>query len=307
MVCENGHLKIFHNMYNIIGTSKYWVGISVFLVTASIIAWLLWGLNLSIDFTGGSSLQLHFLEARPDITAVNTVLREQNIGGAGIQEAGGQDVVLRLPFINNEQKDIVIQNLASFGAEEVNFSTIGPALGVELKKKAVQAVFLVLVGIILYISYAFRKIARAPVPAWAFGLGAIVALIHDITIVVGIFVVLGKFFNIQIDSFFVTALLTILGFSVHDTIVVYDRIREGLKHQEKKSFTEIMNSSINTTLIRSLNTSLTTLIVLSALYLLGGEGIRLFVLALLIGIVVGTYSSIFIASPFLLLIQRFRR
>ncbi|PIW37451.1 MAG: protein translocase subunit SecF, partial [Candidatus Kerfeldbacteria bacterium CG15_BIG_FIL_POST_REV_8_21_14_020_45_12] len=161
-----------------------------------------------------------------------------------------------------------------------------------------------LIAIILYISYAFRKVTNGPVPSWVFGIGAIVALIHDILVVVGVFVILGKFAGVQIDSLFVTALLTILGFSVHDTIVVYDRVREGLKDRAKKTFKEIVNESINTTLARSLNTSISTLLVLLALYLFGGASIQYFVLALIIGIISGTYSSIFIASPLLLLGQR---
>lgn len=291
-------------MYNIVGTAKYWIGISLVFMTGSIVAWLLWGLNLSIDFTGGSSLQMHFPKERPAIAELENVLRASGVPSARFQEAGDHDVVVRMQYIENDQRQKILDAFADQNVEEVHFSTIGPALGTELRKKAVRAILLVLVGIIAYISYAFRKISRGPVPAWAFGLGAIVALLHDITIVFGVFVVLGKFFDVQMDSFFVTALLTILGFSVHDTIVVYDRIREGLKHQATKSFAVIMNESINTTMVRSLNTSLTTLIVLSALYFLGGEGIQLFVLALILGIIVGTYSSIFIASPFLLFIQR---
>jgi preprotein translocase subunit SecF len=147
-------------------------------------------------------------------------------------------------------------------------------------------------------------VSRAAVPSWVFGVGAVVALGHDILLTVGAFIVLGHFFGIQIDAYFVTALLTILGFSVNDTIVVYDRIREGLKDRAKKSFREIVNDSINTTLARSINTSLTTLLVLVALFLFGGESIRALVLALMLGITFGTYSSIFIASPLLLLAER---
>lgn len=293
-------------MYNIIQQSRYWVTFSVVTAIAGIVALSVWGLNLGIDFTGGTSMQLHFPTAEQRPSAEQT---KQDLAPIGIQEpviqpAGTEDMILKMKFISNEERQQILDVYADRGVTEHSYSSIGPTLGSELKRKAFLALALVLLAIIGYISYAFRNVSRGPVPSWVFGLGAIIALVHDIFIVIGIFAFLGHFYGVQIDSLFVTALLTILGFSVHDTIVVYDRIRERLKDRNKKTFAEIINESINSTMVRSLNTSLTTLIVLTALYLFGGASIQHFVLALIVGIISGTYSSIFIASPFLLLGQK---
>lgn len=293
-------------MFRIIQTSRYWVTLSVVTAIAGIVVYFVWGLNLGIDFTGGTSMQLHFptAAARPASSQITTDLAAIGIVDPVIQPAGTEDVILKMHYIENDKRQQIIDIYAEKGVVEQSFSSIGPTLGAELKHKAFVALALVLLAIIGFISYAFRNVSRGPVPSWVFGLGAIVALVHDIFIVIGVFVVLGKFAHVQIDSLFVTALLTILGFSVHDTIVVYDRIRERLKDRDKKTFAEIINESINSTLVRSLNTSLTTLIVLFALYFFGGASIQHFVLALIVGIISGTYSSIFIASPFLLLGQK---
>jgi preprotein translocase subunit SecF len=176
-------------------------------------------------------------------------------------------------------------------------------VGKELKKNAIYQLILVSLGIILYISYAFRKVPK-PMTSWRFGWSAIIALLHDLLFVLGFFSLLGHFWGVEIDSMFVTALLTVLGFSVHDTIVVFDRIRENLKIYAGQSLEFVVNHSIAQTIVRSLNTSLTVLFVLLSLLLFGGESIRYFVLALFVGIIVGTYSSIFIASPVLMLFQK---
>jgi preprotein translocase subunit SecF len=195
-----------------------------------------------------------------------------------------------------------------FGSiNEVRFDSIGPVIGKELQRKAVIAIILVLAGIIVYLAYAFRKITGGLVSSWAFGVNAILALIHDVLITIGFFAILGYFFKVEIDTLFVTALLTVIGFSVHDTIVVFDRIREGLKKHYGEVFENIVNNSINETIVRSINTSFTTLLVLVALYIFGGETIRYFALALIFGIIVGTYSSIFVASPLLLIWYNIRR
>ncbi|MBI2411276.1 MAG: protein translocase subunit SecF [Candidatus Kerfeldbacteria bacterium] len=293
-------------MYRIIDTSKYWATISFVSALVSVVFLAVWGLKLGIDFTGGSSIQLHFPDtaSRPSIDEMSAALSTVNITDERIQTAGDTDLLIKLPYINNDQREQILQLFTDKGVTEQSFSTIGPTLGAELKHKAVTALLLVLLAIVAYISYAFRKVSQGPVPSWVFGLSAIIALAHDILLVLGVFSLLGHFFDVQIDSLFVTALLTILGFSVHDTIVVYDRIREGLKDRATKTFREIINSSINTTLARSLNTSLATLLVLLVLYLFGGESIHHFVFTLLIGIIFGTYSSIFIASPLLLVGQK---
>lgn len=291
-------------MYRIIHTAKYWVSISIALALATILMWIMWGLNLGIDFTGGSSLQLSFPQGRPEVSELNTDFAELGYEDARIQTAGESDVVVKLRDISNDEKQQILDRFADRQVVEQSFTTIGPSLGEELKSKAFWALALVLAAIVVFVSYAFRGVSGGPVPSWVFGVGAIVALIHDILLVLGVFIVLGRFAGVQIDTLFVTALLTILGFSVHDTIVVYDRIRERLKRRKGKTFQDIINESINSTLVRSLNTSITTLVVLVALYFFGGASIQYFVLALIVGILTGTYSSIFIASPLLLFFQK---
>jgi preprotein translocase subunit SecF len=297
-------------MYNIVKTFKYWTALSISLAIIGALFWSLfwfmWGLKLGIDFTGGAALQIAFPDAsqRPAVEEVQQQVTQLGIADPHVQTAGDNALIIRVQQMNNGQREQVLNLYADKQVKEESFSNIGPALGEELKSKSTTAIILVLAAIIAYISYVFRKVSRGPVPSWLFGLGAIMSLIHDLIIVIGIYAALGHFFNIQVDAFFVTALLTILGFSVHDTIVVYDRIRERLKHYPRQTFPEIVNESINSTLARSLNTSLTAVIVLVALYLFGGASIQHFVLALIIGIISGTYSSIFVASPFLLLGQK---
>lgn len=293
-------------MYQIIQKRKIWFIFSGLLILASLGVLIFWGFKLGIDFTGGTLMRIEFKKERPSNPEIINSLANLNLGEIRVQLTQENDVVLRMKDINNETRQGILHNLGlKFGeVQEKSFESIGPTIGKELRQKALMAIIIVLGAIILYITWAFRKVSLGPVSSWAYGLGAIVALAHDILIVTGIFVVLGHFLQIEIDILFITALLTILGFSVHDTIVVYDRIREGLRTIFNKSFEEIINESINNTLARSLNTSITALFVLFALYLFGGESIKYFVLALIIGIITGTYSSIFIASPFLLVWRR---
>jgi preprotein translocase subunit SecF len=190
------------------------------------------------------------------------------------------------------------------GAKQETFETIGPTIGAETTTNAIWAVIVASLFIIIYITWSFRKIPK-PASSLRFGICAIIALVHDVLVVVGIFAILGHFFHVEIDSLFVTALLTVIGFSVHDTIVVFDRIRENLKRVSGISFDKIVNESILQTLDRSLNTSLTVVLVLLALLLFGGDSLRWFVFALLVGVISGTYSSIFNASPLLVLWQEF--
>lgn len=275
--------------------------ISGLLIIPGIIALSMGGLKLGIDFTGGSMIELTFTGARPTPQQIQDKLSALNLGNLVIQPLGDKDTSIKLKNIENSTYQDILKNLKdNFGdVVEKSFESIGPTLGNEIKSKAITATVLVLIFILLYISFAFRKASFGPVKSWVFGLGAIIALIHDLILVVGVFAILGKYLNVEIDTLFITALLTVLGFSVHDTIVVYDRIRERLRLNYNKTFEETVNESVNQTLVRSLNTSLTTILVLLALYLFGGESIKYFILALLIGITAGTYSSIFIASPLL--------
>lgn len=294
--------------YNIIGTMKYWTTISVLSVIAAIAVWFMWGLNLGIDFTGGTAMQIDFpQDQKPSIEEVQTTLNEIGIADAHIQTAGESGYLFKAQQMSNEQRQDVLNRFKDRKITEQSYASVGPSLGAELKSKATTALILVLLTIVAYISYVFRNVSKGPVRSWVYGVSAIVSLMHDILVVMGVFIVLGHFFDIQIDSLFVTALLTILGFSVHDTIIVYDRIREELKHYPKYDFHTIVNNSVNNTMARSLNTSLTVLLVLLALYFFGGASIQHFVLALIIGILSGSYSSIFIASPLLLLGERFSK
>ena len=182
--------------------------------------------------------------------------------------------------------------------EERRFSSIGPTIGAELKQKSIKAIIIVLLGISLYIAWAFRKVSQ-PISSWRYGVVTLIALFHDLIIPIGLFVYLGRFYGVEVGANFIVALLVILGFSVHDTIVVFDRIRENLKRYSQLSFMPLVSQSIRETIIRSLNTSLTVLLTLAALYVFGGESLKYFVLALMVGIFSGTYSSIFIAAPLL--------
>lgn len=284
-------------------------GFSLAVLVPGAAALALWGLKLGIDFTGGAELRVRFAGPSPDAVAMAETASSARGGTVTVQPAGEGAFTLDMADTTNEQKETVVQALgAKFGSvTEESFDTVGPSLGAELQRRAVTALVLVLTAIILYISWAFRRVSRGPVPAWAYGASAVIALVHDVLMVVGIFAILGHVFGTEVDSLFATALLTVLGFSVHDTIVVFDRLRERIGTVGDQPFIQTVNESINETLVRSLNTSLTTILVLVALVLFGGTTIRTFVLALLIGIASGTYSSIFVASPLLLVYEGWRR
>jgi preprotein translocase subunit SecF len=290
-------------MFNILGTRKIWYAVSTILIITSVIMMVVYGFKLGIDFTGGSLLQVHYNTTRPDTTTIVNQLTSLNLGEIIVQLSGDSAVVIKTAFLDNEKRQQVLQALGSDVVED-SFESIGPTVGEELRTKAVQAVILVVVFIIIYIAWAFRGVSKGPVPSWAYGVSAFIALLHDITIPLGVFAVLGHYQGVEINVMFITALLTILGFSVHDTIVVFDRIRENLKRSSQPTFAGIINESINNTMMRSLNTSMTVLLVLTAMFLFGGEATKYFILALMIGVVVGTYSSIFIASPLLLIWER---
>lgn len=290
-------------LYNILGTRKIWFTISGLLVTASIIGCIVYGFNLGIDFTGGSLLQVRYNADRPEVHTVNEQLNQAEIHNAIVQPSGDDTFIIKTQFLDNTQRTAAMSALGETAIEE-SFESIGPTIGQELRQKAISAIILVLVAIIVYVSWAFRGVSRGPVPSWAYGASAIIALIHDLTITLGVFVVLGEFYGVEINAMFITALLTILGFSVHDTIVVFDRIREGLRRSKQDSFEGVLNESINLTMMRSLNTSTTALIMLVVLFFFGGDSIRYFILALIVGITVGTYSSVFVASPLLLVWQK---
>lgn len=293
-------------MYNIIGKRKVWFIFSGSLMVIAIAFLAIWGLKLGIDFTGGSILEVSYSQQRPAMEQVQNSLAELELSSLKLQPSGDNNYILRFEEIEETTHQKIVSNLAAIQIEglednqlsELRFEAIGPIIGQELKSKAIQAIIIVLVFIILYIAYAFRKVSK-PVASWKYGLAAIIALAHDLLVIIGIFSALGHFLNIEVDGLFVTALLTILGFSVHDTIVTFDRTRENLFKNQDKSFNEIVNISVNQTITRSINTSVSTLLVLLSIYFFGGETIKNFVLALILGVIIGTYSSIFLASPLL--------
>lgn len=257
------------------------------------------GLRLGIDFTGGALLEYQF-EKNININDLKQQISLQGIEVGQINASTNNIYIIRTkPIDQNKLIKLKTDLSGKFGkVEERRVEFVGPIIGVELSRKAFIAVILASLIIILYIAFSFRKIPK-PESSWRFGITAVVALIHDIVVVVGLFAILGKFFGVEIDTLFITALLTVIGFSVHDTIVVFDRIRENLTKHMGRKFIDIANVSIVQTLGRSLNTSLTVVFVLLAMLLFGGETLRWFVLALLVGIISGTYSSIFNATALL--------
>lgn len=351
--------------FNIIKNRKIWLVLSGLLVSFSIVALFSWGLNFGIDFTGGSLLEVKFLEKNPSAVEVRDSLDSLDLNSLIIQPTEDDSVILRFKndspevhsqimeklnilaisiseedfskeslenninnsvseedsmypeinldasdspeiIIDNENISVESENVVSPSLiEEVRFDSVGPSIGKELRNKSFNTIFLVLIIIILYISLIFRKVSK-PVSSWKYGIASIIALFHDILIILGIFAVLGRFFNTEINTPFIAAVLTVLGYSINDSIIVFDRIRENLP-KSVENFNNTINKSINQTLIRSINTSFTTLLVLLAIIIFGGDSIREFVLALAIGIFIGTYSSIFIASPILVWFNSRRR
>ena len=282
----------------IVGNRKIWFGISSALMVASITLVAIFGLNLGIDFTGGSILEVDYDDVRPDVSEIRTELENVGYGGGQVQPTGELGLIVRQPVLTEEQHQEVLDVLASFGTvDELRFDSIGPVIGDELKRKSVWALVLIFISIILYVAWAFRKVSHY-IKSWKYGVLTIVAAIHDIIIPLGVFALLGTFMDISVGTAFVAALLTILGYSVNDTIVVFDRIRENLI-EGGSDFEEIVDNSIRQTIARSINTTITTLLALIAIFVFGGETTREFVLALIVGIASGAYSSIFLASPLL--------
>lgn len=257
------------------------------------------GLRLGIDFTGGALLEYKF-EKRIDLNELRQQVSSQDIEVGQIIPASDSTYIIRTKPIEQDKINRLKSFLSDkFGQlEERRVEFVGPVIGSELRQKSIIGVALASIVIVLYIAFSFRKIPK-PASSWRFGITAVLALIHDILVVVGVFAILGYFLGVEVDTLFVTALLTVIGFSVHDTIVVFDRIRENLTKNIGRKFIDVTNLSIVQTLGRSLNTSLTVVFVLLAILLFGGETLRWFVVALLVGIVSGTYSSIFNATALL--------
>jgi preprotein translocase subunit SecF len=295
----------------VITRKKIFLLISALVVAGSILSALLLGLNLGIDFTGGSLLEVAYqkLDTSADIAKIRENIDALDFGAYTLQPTEEQGYIIKLRTITDAERLLLLDAFSISGQYSVNeerFTSIGPTVGQELKQKAFVGMIGVFAMIILFIAWAFRKVSR-PISSWKYGIVAILTLLHDVLVPVGIFAILGHFYGVEIDILFVTALLAIVGYSVNDTIVVFDRIRENLeqsyKSKNKIDFGEIVGNSINQTLVRSINTSFTTVLVLVALLIFSHGAIEYFALALTIGVVAGTYSSIFLASPLLVFIH----
>lgn len=307
-------LKLKSNMIiPFVKYSKLWIIISAITALLSIFFLFKFGLKPGIEFTGGSLLELSFSNNRPAISEIQKVLETSEMKSAVVQGADEKGYIIRGVFLNENQHQELLKSFRDNFEKEDNkvieerFETIGPAISQQLKQRASWAVIFVNLGIIAYVAYAFRKVSK-PVASWKYGVLAIIALIHDVLLVMGVFAILGHYKAVEVDIAFVVALLTVLGYSVNDTIVVYDRIRENLqRHRGADDFSATVNKGLNETLIRSINTTATTLLPLFVLFFIGGASIHNFTLALLIGIASGAYSSIFIASPLLVLVEKWQR
>lgn len=284
---------------DIVGKRKIWYTISIVAIIPGLISLLLFGLKLGIDFKGGAVLEINTQNA--DVSVITTQGAKLGYKDITVTPSGGGTLVRFRDDATGAKQESNHQDfksaLSQKGYKEVSYSVVGPSVSKDITRNALLSILVASLAIVLYIAWAFRNVPL-PLTSWNFGVAAIVALLHDALLLIGSFSLLGHFFGIEVDALFVTAVLTVIGFSVHDTIVVFDRVRENLR-SKRGDFDEIVNNSIIETLARSLNTSLTVLLTLLALYLFGGASIKTFVLALLIGIVSGTYSSIFNASQLL--------
>lgn len=291
-------------MFDIIGKKWLYFLISGLIIVPGIVSLAMFGIRPAIDFTGGTLLEVQSSKFKDqnEKDEFTKILKGQNIEIGSIQNTTDDQYLLRTKPIDKEQNQKLQEALKKRyrDLKEIRYETVGPSIGKETALNAVKSVVIASLAIIFFIALAFHKIPK-PYSSFKFGICAVFALIHDILVVVGLFSLFGHFFKVEVDSLFITALLTIMGFSVHDTIVVFDRIRENLKKMYGRPFARIVNESILQTMARSLSTSLTVIFTLIALLLFGGETIRWFVVALLIGIISGTYSSVFNAAPLLVL------
>ncbi|MEI7424864.1 MAG: protein translocase subunit SecF [Candidatus Staskawiczbacteria bacterium] len=289
--------------FNFTKYSKFYYIISGLLIVASIVCLSMYGLKFGIEFVGGSNMQVNFSTeqgaTRPSNEAIKASLNSFNLGDITIQPIGLNGAVIQFKGIDETTHQQILTELNKLTpTTEKSFQYIGPSIGQELRNKTELAIALALLAITIYISFAFRKVTK-PVSSWKYGIASLIALSHDIIIPLGMFALLGKFYNVEVTIPIIAALLTVLGFSVHDTIVIFDRIRENILRKGMGQFEDTVNSSLTQTIGRSISTVFTVELVLIFLYFFGGETLKYFALALIVGITSGAYSSIFIASPML--------
>lgn len=310
---------------NIIGKRKIWLGFSAVLVVASIVAMIAFGFKTGVDFAGGTLIEIEVGDVGADVlpegvslesyleltyaetTNEETVAQSSGVATTLINDETGDAInggrwLFKSKTITNDLKNEWLVHVRETipNISELRYETVSPTIGAEVVNKAIMAVIFAIIAILLYVAWSFRRVPR-PTNSWQFSLAAIAALGHDVVILLGAYSVLGYLYGAEVDGMFIVALLTLLGFSVHDTIVTFDRLRENLIKRGGSEFEKTVNDSVVETVTRSINTSVTLIFVLLAMVLMGGSTITFFVLALLIGVIIGTYSSIFVAAPLLLL------
>ncbi len=289
---------------NILGVRKIWFSISLFVIIIGILAMSFYGYRTGIDFAGGTILEIQIETSNDDLNHKQLIIDSYkevvSLDVAAVTVDHNRYMVRSKQIVNDQKNEIIAHLLQYFDkVDELRFESVDPSIGYDVIRKAIIAVILAVVGILLYIAYSFRRMSGS-LNSWRFSMAAIIALVHDMLILLGLYAIIGKFFGAEIDGMFITAVLTLLGFSVHDTIVTFDRVRENLRRRAGEDIETIINDSIVETVVRSINTSFTLLLVLVAMFFFGGSTLKFFVLALIIGVIVGTYSSIFIAAPMLL-------
>lgn len=283
---------------NFLKYKKIYYIFSTLLALVAIFSLLFFGLNFGIDFLGGSILEVDF-EERPANAVIQEKLKDLNLGELTIQPTQEKGVIIRMREIDEATHQQIVSKLGELSKiEEKRFESIGPVIGKELRQKTIILITVSLIALLIYIAVSFRKVAR-PISGWQYGITSIFALTFDVLITVGFFALLGKFYNVQFNIPIVTALLTILGYTINDKVIVFDRIRENILKRRGLEFESLVNQSLNQTLNRSLSTGFCSLLVLFFIFLFGGETLKYFSLTLIIGIIIGTYSSLFLATPFL--------
>lgn len=286
--------------FNFLKYRKIYFILSGILISVSLISLILFGLNLGIEFTGGSILEIEYKDKRPTNQEIQEILLPFNLQET-IQPLGEKGVIIKMKDVSEETRQEIFEKLAEKGEilkEKTHFESIGPTVGRELKEKAIIVSILSIFAILLYVTFAFKKVSW-PIKSWQYGISGLICLLHDELIPIGVFSLLGKFFGVQITIPVITALLTVFGYAINNVIVVFDRLREILLKEKKISLEEAINKSLNQTLTRQINTSLTTLFGAFAIFFFGGETLKYFALALILGITAGTYSSLFLATPIL--------
>lgn len=285
---------------------KIWIIISSLTLLTAVAITAIIGPTWGIDFTGGSLLE--FSTEETDVNKIRDLLQEETEIDLSVQSTNEGNIILKAePLSENQHEKITgLLGRENILKEELRFESIGPTIGSELRRKSLTAISLVVIVLIAYLAYAFRQ-ASGFLSSWKFGLAAVYALIHDLMIVLAVFVLLGKFLGVTIDTLFVTAMLAILGYSVNDTIVIFNRLKAEWIASKQESLVNILDKAVKKSLVRSLNTSFTTLLVLGSLLLFGGNTIRWFVLALACGTIIGTYSSLFVAPPALYFLAKWKK